>query len=67
MSSNHQLVEIAYCGSTYDGHKVVRWCRQCGAIVVDMDTDGRIAPGYYRKMEIPDISKSSHCNIGRKS
>lgn len=30
--------------------KVVRWCKDCGAITVDRESDGRINPGYYMKI-----------------
>jgi hypothetical protein len=34
--------------------EVVRWCRGCGAVVVDLDMDNRTHPGYYMKMRLPD-------------
>ena len=40
-----------------DEEKVVRWCPECGAIVVDCDYDGRTNPGYFREMEYPKITK----------
>lgn len=36
---------------------VVRWCENCGAIVVDLDYDGRTYPGYYGKMKQPKATK----------
>lgn len=33
--------------------KVVRWCPNCGAVVVDEDFEGRILPGRYTKMRFP--------------
>lgn len=42
-----------------DEYKVVRWCRNCGAIVVDLDYDGRINPGYFMKMILPSKSKKT--------
>ncbi len=37
--------------------KVVRWCPECGTVVVDCDIDGRSNPGYYKKLEYPNITK----------
>ena len=39
-----------------DEVKVVRWCPECGAVVVDMDYDGRTNPGYYKKLQYPNIT-----------
>ena len=36
---------------------VIRWCRECGAIVVDVDYDGRTNPGYVMEMKFPKILK----------
>jgi len=36
--------------------KVVRYCPECGAIVVDCDIDGRTMPGYYKKLQYPNIT-----------
>lgn len=36
--------------------KVVRWCQDCGGVVVDIDVDGRtMEPGGMRKMEFPGV------------
>ena len=35
----------------------VRWCCECGAIVVDQDFDGRTNPGQVMKMKIPKIAQ----------
>lgn len=42
------------CG--YDTEEVVRWCPKCGAVVVDMDFDNRTNPGYYKRIEYPEIT-----------
>ena len=49
----HTLQEIFTCG--YEDHEitVVRWCENCGAVVVDIDFDGRIFPGQVKKMIFP--------------
>lgn len=53
----HPLQEIS---RTSDGYvdKVIQWCPDCGAIVIDMECDGRIYAGYYNKMILPKISKN---------
>lgn len=52
----HPLKEVV---RTTDGFvdKVVRWCPECGAIVIDMESDGRVWPGYYNKMMLPNLAK----------
>lgn len=52
----HPLKVIASfeCG---DEAKVVRWCPECGAVVVDLDYDDRTNPGYYKKLQYPNITK----------
>jgi hypothetical protein len=56
---NHdlQVIFLTSCGDAPDAEYVVRWCAECGAIVVDIDMDGRTAPGRARKMELPRCSK----------
>lgn len=52
---NHNLVEILQSYHSWDGsRKVARWCEICGAIVVDIDYDGRINPGGYMKLIGPN-------------
>lgn len=41
----------------FGSEKVVRWCCDCGSIVVDRDNDGRTANGYFLKMQSPSILK----------
>ena len=52
----HPLKEIS---RTSDGFtdKVIRWCPDCGAIVIDMESDGRVYPGRYQKMNLPALCK----------
>ena len=40
-----------------DSEKVVRWCPERGAIVVDADYDNRTNAGYYKNLEYPNITK----------
>ena len=53
----HPLKEIS---RTSDGFtdKVIRWCPNCGAIVVDMECDGRVYAGRYQKMLLPTASSA---------
>lgn len=53
---NHKLNEIYRFGSVMDSH-VVRWCKTCGSVVVDIDYDDRTNPGAIMKMKSPSISK----------
>jgi hypothetical protein len=50
----HNLQEIYSEGQ--DTRYVVRWCTDCGAIVVDVDVDGRVMPGRYSRMKFPRIA-----------
>lgn len=58
----HPFIVIASIPIEIDEEKVVRWCPQCGAIVVDHDIDGRTMPGYYKKMIYPNITKKYGLN-----
>jgi hypothetical protein len=37
--------------------RVVRWCTYCGAIVVDVEYDGRTRPGGFLPMEFPVVTR----------
>jgi hypothetical protein len=50
---NHNWKEIYRYGYEDEEQPVVRWCRDCGAIVVDVDYDGRTYPGRIMKTIIP--------------
>lgn len=56
----HDLIDVFVSGSD-DEQYVVRWCNQCGAVVVDLDVDGRTAPGAVRKMRVPAMTLNTHC------
>ena len=47
-----------------DGHfdTVVRWCSDCGAIVVDGEYDGRVSPGMYMPMKLPKLAQADKKN-----
>ncbi len=49
----HILREIYRNGYEDHPQDVVRWCIDCGAVVVDRDYDGRTAPGKIMQMIQP--------------
>ena len=54
---DYELVKL-YEVLTGEGEsEVVRWCKVCGAVVIDIDFDGRIKPGAILRMRSPLISK----------
>lgn len=53
----HPFIRISSTTVGVDEEKVVRWCPECGAIVIDHDIDIRIMPGYYKKLTYPNITK----------
>lgn len=53
---NHPLIEIYRRHGSFDIDHVVRWCPDCGAVVIDGEHDGRIAPGKIVPMKFPKIS-----------
>lgn len=57
IEGNHDLIEIHRTYHTYDEEQVVRWCRVCGSVVVDVDIDGRTMAGSILQMISPKISK----------
>lgn len=42
-------------------YRVVRWCKVCGAVVIDVDYDGRTAPGAVASMKFPSLLKDLAC------
>ncbi len=58
-AGQHPLRTIYSIGSSYETEDVVRWCPDCGAVVVDKDVDSRVNPGYLRKMELPALAKEA--------
>ncbi len=51
---NHDLIEIQASRHSWDeSYKVVKWCKICGAVVIDLEYDGRINPGQIMKMKYP--------------
>ena len=51
----HPLEELYSFSGSYDEEIVVRWCPECGAVVIDLDTDGRVNPGARMKMRTSNI------------
>ena len=51
--SFHNLIKIVEYDVTTMDSKVVRWCMDCGAVVVDRDYDGRTNPAAIVKMKFP--------------
>lgn len=49
----HDLIVIYEANASFDEEHVVRWCQKCGAVVVDVDYDGRTAAGAIMKMKFP--------------
>lgn len=57
----HDLQDISRRG-TGEGPgitEVVRWCCNCGAVVVDIDVDGRTDPGRALPMQFPKLALSA--------
>ena len=52
----HQLVEVYRANNGFED-EVVRWCPNCGAIVVDVDIDNRVYAGRVMKMRLPKLAK----------
>jgi valyl-tRNA synthetase len=53
----HDFVEITRHDWLNETEQVVRWCKYCGSIVVDLDIDNRTYPGYYMKIRNPEVIK----------
>jgi len=49
----HDL-EIVFRDGPEIEETVVRWCSRCGAVTVDIDSDGRTSPGTIMSMRLPD-------------
>lgn len=52
-SGDHDLEEICVADCDHLSEDVVRWCSRCGAIVIDVDYDGRVNPGGVMQMRFP--------------
>lgn len=58
LQRHHPLIVVSRLSTGYDCEKVIRWCPKCGAIVIDMEYDGRLSPGYYQKMILPELAQN---------
>lgn len=54
---NHNWKKIYEEELTICRLNVVRWCRDCGAVVVDIDYDNRTSPGQIMKIQFPKITQ----------
>ena len=52
----HDLIVVYAHGSEME-ETVVRWCRLCGALTVDIDCDGRTQPGGVMAMRLPKLEQ----------
>lgn len=53
---DHNLKEIwRQNGGDYSPSVVVKWCVDCGAVVVDAEFDGGVYAGRYMEMQFPVI------------
>lgn len=53
---NHDLISVYRRPVESDAEEIVRWCRTCGSIVIDLDCDGRTAPGEIMRLKSPLIA-----------
>ena len=61
-SGDHDLEIIMRRGSL-----VVRWCKDCGAVVIDEEYDRRIYPGEIMPMKYPKITEDYNIDEKYKS
>jgi hypothetical protein len=54
--NKHNLLEVYEHYDDAMGGAVVRWCENCGAIVIDRDFDNKTFPGYYVAMKFPTMT-----------
>jgi hypothetical protein len=54
---DHKLIEIFRAENPNGIEHVVRWCGDCGAIVVDGEMDGRVKPGAAMRLRLPVIAR----------
>lgn len=48
-----ELIELYRVSISDLEEEVVRWCAVCGAVVIDLESDGRVYPGRVAKMRFP--------------
>ena len=52
----HELVRIYSRAVGDDMFAAIRWCANCGAVVVDLDVDGYIRPGKITPLRFPKLA-----------
>lgn len=57
---SHELVELLRTDYGPGTDTIVRWCSRCGAVVIDLDVDGRVSPGKVVPMKHPELSRAMH-------
>lgn len=55
LKGQHNLIPV-YSHGTADEEVVVRWCPDCGAVVVDKDIDGKTFAGKIRRLQAPKLA-----------
>lgn len=61
----HRLLVIATSRGNAPGvTHPVRWCQDCGAVVVDTDVDGRVSPGDVWPMTFPTFVRRATVAAG---
>jgi len=55
-NGKHDLWEIYRIWADPVSDEVVRWCKDCGAIVIDSDSDRKTNPGSVMEMKFPNIT-----------
>ena len=58
IKGNHDLIEVYRTYYLYNEDHVVRWCKICGSVVVDVEVDGRVLAGRIMKMIAPETFSS---------
>jgi hypothetical protein len=57
--NNNHILEVVHVDARDPmSETVVRWCKNCGGVVVDTDYDGRTSPGAIMPMKFPTIAHS---------
>lgn len=63
----HVFAEIDRTNSGFKGiDRVVRWCINCGAVVVDNDVNGKTSPGDWAAMRLPQIALNIDKSVAAK-
>lgn len=53
----HLFINIHRCFDNDNSELVVRWCKNCGSVIVDCEYDNRVNSGYYLDLQTPKIAK----------